>query len=121
MSNLKSIKEALSQYLKNKERFINFLKQFVVNKNYSLEDRWEVFIESDLGDISGCVESPPGIDWNRITLYDDFYKDRYATVLAVDMLYRINDDESGKFKDFDEVAFKEFFLQEFKKGFIHDW
>ena len=116
------MKEKIKDFLETKKEIVNILKKFVVNKEISLDDRWNLFIESDLGEIDSFYMEPPGIDWNKKSLYDDFHADKYSTVLATDMLETINDEaEEFNWNDNKQKEFKEFFLKEFTKGFIHDW
>lgn len=116
------MKHEIQSFLETKQNLINRFKAWVTDKSVPLEERWELFIKSDLGDISTYYENPPGIDWNKHTLYDDFYYDKYATCKAKDILERVQEEEEKfSWDENKEVEFKEFFLNKFLKGFINDW
>lgn len=104
------------------------LKLAVVDKTISLEERWDLFIDSKLGSHSSYYHEPDGLNWGNISLYDDFYYERYQTIKVDEWLDRlhdkVNDDEDEEGDDkftFDEVAFKEYFLKNFIYSFDNDW
>jgi hypothetical protein len=117
-----NLKELISQHKKERELLIEKLKDYCKDRTIPLEERWELFIESDLGEIDNYYHEPDGINWNKYTLYDDFNCDKYATIDVKGMLKTCKkvlvDDENFTF---DEVVFKEYFLNKFLKGFINDW
>ena len=116
------MKDKIENILKDIEALKLQFKEWCKDKTVPLDERWEVFIKSDLGDIDDFYRNPPGINWNKKTLFDDFYTDKRSTLSANDML-NIIIDEPEKF-DWDEekeIEFKESFLQDFCKGFINDW
>jgi hypothetical protein len=82
------MKEKIEQFLKEKESLIKEFKKWVKDKNIPLEERWDLFVKSGLGVHDNYYHKPKGIDWDKYTLYDDFYIDRYATISCDRMLER---------------------------------
>jgi len=96
------------------------LRTIIVDKSIPLEDRWNLFIESELGEHDGYYQEPPGINWNKKTLYDDFNCDKYNTLHVDIMLERALEGKMFETLE-DEIAFKEYFLENFIKSFQNDW
>jgi len=116
------MKEYIERYLELKETLTTALKEYVKDKSIPVDERWEAFIKADVAPIDGTYHDPDGIDWNKYTLYDDFYCDRYATIKANSILELCKDmasDEEGF--EYDPVAIKEYFMDNFISGFINDW
>ena len=115
---LKDTQERLEAFLEHKEEFKKVLRRVCVNKTIPVNERWEMFIKSDLGRIKSSFPCPDGCKNN-----DDFpmlYSwEKYKLVLIKDWL---NDDEQNEVNHIiDTDAFKEYFLERFEKGFKFDW
>ena len=93
---------------------------FVFREDYHEEK--ECLACGETKPIDDFYRNPPGINWDKTTLYDDFYTEKRETLLANNML-NIIIDKRDQF-DWDEekeIKFKESFLQDFCKGFVNDW
>jgi len=116
------MQKKIDEFNKLKASLIEEMKLWCVDKSIPLEERWKVFIESDLAPIDRWYHHPDGVDWDKVELYNDFYCDRYQTMEASSFVElcqdKINDKEDFEC-DLDKV--KEYFLSEFISGFIHDW
>lgn len=110
------MKEKIENFLKLKEELKKELKEYVKDKKIPLEERWELFVKSKLGNHSRYYYEFEGIDWNRYTLYDDFYTDKYAQITVDAML-----ETARELEDFDEIAFKKDVLNKFIYSFENDW
>lgn len=55
----------------------------------------------------------------NVSLYDDFYIDRFESVDYIDLLEKIK--ESGGFPGFNEDLFIQYVLKSGGRGFIYDW
>ena len=111
------MKEKIKKFVKERNALVAELKKWVVDKSISLEERWNTFIESDLGD---CEDGEfDGIDWNQHTFYDDFNMDRGAVSRVEDLLETALDDEL--FEEGGEEAFKEYCLKNFCKEIRNEW
>jgi len=98
------------------------VKTYVTNKEIPIEDRWEVLITYPSIPISNTYQNPEPIDWDRISLYDDFYVDKYATCTAEDFVEVCEDkQEEWNLSDDDITEIKEYFCQKFIRGFINNW
>ena len=106
---------------KNQEiRLISELKKLVKDKSIPLEDRWNEFIESGLGEEDRFLLSLDCYD------LDNFYADceRYATYDVEDIIDHIIDCE----EELDNVEYnnllteiKEEILDQFICSFVYDW
>ena len=116
------MEKQITKMLKNIEDLKLQFKEWCKDKTIPVDERWKVFIKSDLGGIDGFYRDPPGIDWDKKTLHDDFYTEKRETLSADSMLEMIKDEpDEFDWDDKKEVEFKESFLQDFCKGFINDW
>jgi hypothetical protein len=116
------MRDKIKNILKDVEDLKLEFKKWCKDKTIPLNERWDVFIESKLGTIDSFYRNPPGINWNKKTLYDDFYTEKRETLAANDMLDMINQEfDTFDWDEQKEIEFKESFLQDFCKGFINDW
>lgn len=118
MKKVDSIKLQLSQHQKAREKLTKELKEIVKDKGIPLDIRWDLFISSGLGEDSIFSEKPPGVDTVDYLINKHFHS-RYEIVEVAIFLEIILDAED--IEDFDEVTFKEYFLEEFVKSFKLDW
>lgn len=120
LNNLKQIKISIDHYIEQ-------LKPKLTNKDFSLENRWELFKELspylplDLYD---------GSDWSVEELglnmfdYDDFYVERYQPVMYTDryeqLLERVRENEGGP-EDYEQLdQWRESVLALGKRGIHFD-
>lgn len=107
---IKDLQKRIELFNKAKKSIKSDLKKFVIDKSYPLNERWDLFIESDLGDIDSYV---PDFNFFDITQYGrDF--NRYELVSVERISQNLDTDE-------EENSFKEEILQMFIKSFIFDW
>lgn len=114
------ITNEINRYQDLKENTTKKVKEYVQNKENPLEERWNIFIASELGDHLSYYEEFEGIDWGKHTLYNDFCCEKYQTIDAYDILSIIKDDLES-FEDFQEDVFKEDVLSKFIYSFKNDW
>ena len=106
------LKGSLLQFNHQKEELTKKVEEYCQNKEYPLDKRWDLFIESDLGKHeSWCI------DLNSVDL-DNFYaeKDRYQFFNVDDLIFWFDD---HAYTNIDEI--KEELLQMFIKSFEYDW
>jgi len=115
------MKEKIEIFNEEKKSLKKEVKGYVKDKKIPLEERWNVFILSELGDHSSYYEEPKGINWNKYTLYDDFHTDKYAVLKVDDMLETAIENDIIKQGSKEEIDFKEYFLSKFIYSFENDW
>ena len=103
-------REQVKQFLEEKNDLTEGLKVWVKDKSVPLEERWDVFLDSELGEISTYYEDYDGVDTDDL-LADH---DKYQVIRVEHILERIEDDE-------DAIRFKEDVLDKFSAGFEYDW
>lgn len=106
---INELQKRLELFNKAKENIKSDLKKFVADKSYPLNERWNLFIESDLGNNDIFIPSFKSFD---IDHYGDFNK--YELVSVEKILENLETEE-------EENNFKEEILQMFIKSFIFDW
>lgn len=119
--------ERLDAYITHRNEFRELLKAFCANKTIPVNERWEAFIKSDLGDIYENMIVPDGMvkQVGEVAPYD--YETAYGwqkrqLVSISDWLeqdFEGNDENEPLIVDTD--VFKEYFLTKFIKAFIFDW
>jgi hypothetical protein len=115
----KEILEVIQRFKERRDKTKNLVKEFCQDKSIPLEERWEVFITSGLGDHDSWYHDADGIDWDRYTLHDNFYCDRHE-VMKVDRMLTLAK-QGNMFEENGEEAFKEYFLDKFVYSFENDW
>ncbi len=94
---------------------------YIKNKEYPLEDRWEIFIKApdSLKEYQSWVIDLKGLTNNRtFSWYDDFYVERYQTKdLDADFIERVEE----KFPEVDINSIKEQILENNLGSFRYDW
>lgn len=105
---------------KRKIEIEQIVKRYVQDKSVPLDDRWDLFIQCKMGTHSSMYENPDGINWNEITLIDDFHIDKNQTC-DVDWFIERSEELIEEGEDIDIVKVKEWFLREFMLSFENDW
>ena len=129
------MKEQLNNYLKAKADFIIEFKKWCADKSVDVNERWDLFILSELGDRHSWILRPFEIFGQLY--FDDLSYEKHEIITADGLLERFwehksdyEEDEgdyelSKEFKqavaEFNEDEYKEFFLQKFVKSFKLDW
>lgn len=98
-----------------RKHFLDFIR----NAQIPLNLRWDIYLKHGemLLSINTYSFEPDGIDWNKYTLFDDFYCDKYATMTVDSMTEQIEQNEF----EVDWIKYKESWLQKGIWGFINDW
>ena len=114
-------KEFLAKFLENFATKRDMLKAILFNycndRNNSFEGRKEIFLEAcnlDIFPIDGTYHNFDGVDWNKKTLFDDFYVDKYAT-------FKVSNLDSFEEHIEDIEAAYEYFMEKGIRGFINNW
>ena len=112
------LKGELVIFNKQKEELTKKVKSFCQNKEYPLDDRWNLFINSNFGEHKSWHAKFEGINSDRY--YNDFYIEKYETVQVNYLLER---GIEVQILDSDDKinAFKENVLKQFIKSFETDW
>ena len=127
MNKQEQLKNKLEAFKELKQIALDLLKEVVTDKSIPLEDRWNCFIKSNLGEHSQWYKNPDGINWNKYTLYDDFHTDKYASITAESFVNICKDIISDQEEDVDEGRkinlneVKEYFMKNLLIGFTNDW
>lgn len=112
---LAEIDVAISYANDAKESSLKFI--YDLKNNY--EDRLEVYKKvNHLLPINPYYENFDGVDWNKSTLYDDFYCDKYSTFTFENLLNFIDNKNEAIL---DPKAAIEYFMIKGIQGFINDW
>lgn len=105
-----------------KEGLTKLVKCYVQDTNYPLEERWSVFINSELGNELTSIYYLKSYDISKI--FDGDY--RHETIFANALLGAIDDcmcDENFSDKEIGQklLEVKEELLSQFVKSFKYDW
>ena len=107
------MKEKIDQFIASKEAMKKELIKFCKDKSIPLQERWELFIKSDLGDISQWASDCKVI--RDIVDEDDLTYEKYSTHLYKDIIDEWAADDKRK------IEVQEYALKKFEKGFTYDW
>ena len=108
------LKGSLLQFNHQKEELTKKVKEYCQNKEFPLDKRWSLFIDSDFGEHSKYYKEFKGIDSDLY--YDDFYIEKYETVKVKYLLDR--GIEIKLLNSNDKInTFKEDILSQFIKSF----
>lgn len=118
--------------MKNKIKELNLLKKtltkelkiWVKDKSIPLDERWDVFHDSQLGEELSFYEEFEGVDSDGY--YDNYYIDKYQTVYTKNLFEMASEKRYNKQKaELDTIekqnAFKEDVLNKFVKSFEMNW
>ena len=116
--------ERIKELKETQSELKDLVKHYVQNKDFPLDERWEVFAESDLGDHDSYY-----IRFESIDLMDICDRNRYETVNVIDEVDNLIGNyeyclDKGNELDFtlEEInALKEEVLEKFVKSFDCDW
>jgi hypothetical protein len=115
------MREKIENFLKEKSELRNELKQFVQDKSKPLNERWEIFVQSELGEKKSYFET---FDHKIGEKYVDLLEDKYSTHTVkniLDTIDDLNEEENWNFTDEDINSFKEKVLEKFIWSFKFDW
>lgn len=109
------LKGSLLQFNHQKEELTKKVKEYCQNKEFPLDKRWDLFINSNLGEHDSCY-----IDLKSYNM-DDFlaYRDRHEYI-EVDLIIEFISDNTVNPDDFIDSV-KEELLQMFIKSFTYYW
>ena len=111
----------IRQFNKQKQELTEELRIYVKDKVIPLEDRWEAFKLSKLGNTDSWVmtfESLNVLYSGEVSWYDDFYIDKYQTVNMVDLVENLYE---SNFTEKQIDAVKGEVLNTFTLSFVNDW
>lgn len=114
-----AIQIAIKALLKTKDELLPIFKEWCKDKTVPLDERWELFISSNLGEHRDYYVHPDcGIELDSGDLYDKLEYRKFQYIAAIDFVAAISDrkDEGG-----DVNLTKEYFLENFIKSFVNDW
>ena len=119
ISSAKSLSKALDDLKDHIEVKRKHFLDFIRSTEIPLNLRWNLYLKygKEFLPIDSYYFEPEGIDWNKHTLYHDFYCDKYATMTVDSMTEQIEQNEF----EVDWIKYKESWLQKGIWGFIHDW
>lgn len=117
---MKNIKQDLAHFQEAKETLLEVILTYIKKESgHSYEDRLEVYLdacEKDILPIDNHYHHFDGVNWDKHTLFDDFYCERYAT-FHVDTLQNY-----GDYEDITDIrAAYEYFMDKGIAGFINNW
>ena len=115
------MKDKIEQFLAYKASIEAEFKQFCEDTNIPLDERWDLFVKSDLGTINRYIASCAAV---RNILERVGFTDKYSTITYSRVIGWIDDDYDDndqpiKRGEINEI--KEYALQTFEKGFTFDW
>lgn len=116
------MKEKLKQFKKIQIEFEQELKAYCKDKSIPIDERWEVFVESKMGTIGRWITKCKPI--RKIINRDECYFEKYSTNRYVELLERLEDPEEYEYvglKDGWQNELKEYALDNFEAGWVHDW
>lgn len=100
------------------------VKEFIQNKDNSLEERWEVFLNAGIMGVipsDTCYFKPEGINWEEGSLFDTFYTSKYQNYNPC-MLEKMALEENLFLKDDkNHNLFKESYMEKFIFTVINNW
>jgi len=106
------LKGELVIFNKQKEDLTQKVKSFCQNKEYPLDDRWNLFIESDLGEHQSWY-----LDLNSVDLYNYYSnRERHQKIESKYLIFWLDE---HAYTNVNEI--KEEILQLFIKSFEYDW
>jgi hypothetical protein len=142
MKRREKLRELVKELLENQTGVEVALRAWVKDKSVPLEERWEVFVMSGLGECGRYVYGGFKEIEVNFFIYDGRYHcERYQTVLLAEVIERegeenadFEEDENGEMlfdKDGEAVltkeakesvdAMKEIVLKDFIHSFVYDW
>lgn len=116
------MKEKLKQFKKIQSEFEQELKAYCKDKSIPIDERWEVFAESEMGTIGRWITKCKPI--RKIINRDECYFEKYSTNNYAELLERLEDPEEYEYvglKDGWQNELKEYALDNFEAGWVHDW
>lgn len=116
------MKEKLIQFKKIRDKFEQELKSYCKDKSISIDERWQIFVDSGMGNISFGITECDSI--HTILSVKPCYFERYSTIYYTDILVVLEDPEEYEYfglKDGWQNELKEHALKNYEAGWIHDW
>lgn len=121
-----AITEQVTELVKKKNQIdeaVALTLSCLTNPAYDLEDRWQLYLQIVNNNLLDNIElfGDGFIDTlgGNLTIYDNFYAERYQTVEYFDMWDTILEDEHGTSETRDE--WREKVLASGYSGFKYDW
>jgi|SRR6188508_1971822 len=127
------MKSKIVKFLVEKDKLTEELKEWVKDKSISLDERWEVFIESDLGIHKSFIERFKTLDNDLIGTDCAISVYKYETIFVESIYEAIQEAQeeleenpdsvyvSKKLANTDLNSFREECLEKFIKSFEFNW
>jgi hypothetical protein len=111
------MKEKIEKYLEDKDILTKEMKLWVVDKTVPLDERWNLFLESQLGDDKSYIER---FDCKVGDNMVDDMENKYAKFdIKTSWDYGVFDDY--EYSEEEMIEYKENVLKSFIKSFQNDW
>lgn len=107
------MKEKVEQFIASRDTLKKELIKFCKDESVPLQERWEIFVKADLGDMSRWTTNCKPI--NDIMEVDEMEFEKYSSQTYADIIGDWEDDDKRK------IEVQKYALSEFEKGFTHDW
>lgn len=121
IDNIDELYDAINQLRMIESEVKEYIIQTIKNKNISLEDRWNLFIQNkNLFPIRSFLVYYPEIETNDINYYDDFGYEKYQTIYVDELMNVIEEGNDSKF-NLDLNKLKEEIMVSRYSGFVFDW
>lgn len=115
----KGLDDILYRFKEDHQKCKELLLSMVQNEALGQDERWRLYMKYGelLLSIDPYYFDPDGLNWDNLTLFDDFYCDKYETMTVDNMTKRI--EEKGFEVDWN--LYKESWMQKGIWGFKNDW
>jgi hypothetical protein len=121
MSALQEISTEIQAHTQAHKALEGRLKKVVTDTSIPLEDRWDLFVQSGMGDHEPWIQHFEALKDYEDDLYDGL--ERHSTVEITELLIHLGEleFESQHAKIHVTDAFKEEVLSQFIRAFTYDW
>jgi hypothetical protein len=122
MMDIIQVDELLNKFKELKSK----LSKIIVDKDLSLDQRWKYYEKAgSLLPVDSYYFNPKakGLNWNTMSLYDDFYCEKFSTMTGVefvDLCIDINT-QRKEVEKIDILEVKEYWLNSGCYAFINNW
>ncbi|MCP4437544.1 MAG: hypothetical protein GY810_01210 [Aureispira sp.] len=110
------MKNTILQMLDDIDDIRENLKIWVVNKEIPLDERWEVFIESELGEARPFIVRFDSLGEGFVCYDGKIHIERYDVIDVSEIVEGLMDNDPSLIE-----AFKEEVLEKFVRTFKYDW
>lgn len=116
---IKEIRKLIKEFHTLKHETDKTIRKFVVDKSINIDDRWELFLESKLGDEHWACEMP---NISQRDLMEDLFLIRNETIYIDELLELSIQNEVIQKHETDKInQYKEFCLENFINVLSFNW